>query len=389
MSEDGVDGTIRVTSTAVVVDGVPCRGIVEIDVRGSAPVVRAIETGHDASAFAQPGLLDVGDAPILPAPLDLHFHGAGGVVVPPGGRARDIDDALRRSADATAWRSPRVPAPAYEWLATLPIPSRPPADPVEHLAAAARSIADDGVGPCAGLRIEGLFLNPTRAGVWPPETFRRLDAGLLVELHAAAAQQGTPLRIVDIAPELDDDATVTAFIERARELDIVISLAHTDATWDQALRAIDAGATLATHLWNAMRPVAHRDPGVVAACIVDPRVTCELICDGVHLHHGTIALSTRSERWIVVSDASPFAGCEPGPYEWAGTTVHHDGIALHDEHGHLAGSASLAWAAREPLRRAGVCELDAALALGAAPRRVLEPARTNGLHVGDPVWILP
>lgn len=388
MSDDDVDGTIRATSTRVVVDGVPCRGIVEIDVRGSASIVRSIETGQDAARFAAPDLLDLGDAPIVPAPLDLHFHGAGGIVVPPGGSARGIDDALHVAATETTWRDPRVGAPAYEWLATLPIPMRPPAEPVRHIADAAASIAADGPGGCAGLRIEGLFLNPSRAGVWPPESFRRLDVGLLNELHAASAEQGTPLRIVDIAPELDDDATVTAFIERARELDIVISLAHTDATWDQALVAIDAGATLATHLWNAMRPVSHRDPGVVAACIADARVTCELICDGVHLHHGTIALSTRSERWVVVSDASPFAGCAPGPYEWAGGTVHHDGIALRDAHGHLAGSASLAWAAREPLARAGIDDLDAALALGAGPRRVLDPTRTHGLHVGDPAWIL-
>src|SRR5690606_21811708 len=134
---------------------------------------------------------------------------------------------------------------------------------------------------CRGLRIEGLFLNPRRAGVWPPETFRDPDPALLEQLHAAALDAGTPLLVIDVAPELPG---ALEFIARARELGIVASLAHTDATWDEAGAAIDAGATLATHTWNAMRQVAHRDPGVVAAALTDPRVTCELICDGVHLH---------------------------------------------------------------------------------------------------------
>jgi len=367
----------------VVLDSAPVDALVTLDTTGAFPRVRSIEPGGTA-----PDAIDVGDALILPAPLDLHFHGCGEEIVPPAGSTAHIDTHLADASAAFGWGLSLVGAPAYEWVATLPVPSRPPADPVAHLADAARDIAATAGTSCAGLRIEGLFLNPSRAGVWPPETFRAPDLGLLEELVAAARESGTPLRILDVAPELDG---CLELIERARELGVIISLAHTDATWEQAVAAIDSGATLATHAWNAMRPIIHRDPGVIAAVLTDPRVTCELICDGVHLHAGTIALSIAASGaggWVAVSDASPFAGAAPGPYKWAGTTVHHDGIALRDDAGRLAGSASLLDRALVVLAEVGVSDLDAHLALGADPRRVLDPARPRGLVVGDPVWVV-
>jgi N-acetylglucosamine-6-phosphate deacetylase len=366
------DTKIHVHSRRVVLDGVASSANLTLDADGLVLAIDAAGDDGDAT--------DVGDALVVPAPFDLHFHGAGGIVVPPDGDPCEIDAALVPHA---------MGADRTDWLATLPVPQLPVPDPVEHLAASAERIAAAGpASGCRGLRIEGLFLNTSRAGVWPPETFHAPDPSLLESLHDAARDAGSQLRIIDVAPELDG---ALELIARARELGIVASLAHTDATWEQARAAIDAGATLATHTWNAMRPTSHRDPGVIAAVLADPRVTCELICDGVHLHPGTIALSIAAcgpGRWLAVSDASPFAGCAPGEYEWAGTTVTHDGHALRDPAGRLAGSASLLDTAVATLLRAGVEEVDAALAIGAVPRRVLDPTRSLGLQVGDPVWIV-
>jgi N-acetylglucosamine-6-phosphate deacetylase len=331
----------------------------------------------------------VGGALVAPAPLDLHFHGAGGHVVPPGGALDAIDTTLRRVVSDAGWIDAGGRPCAYDWLATLPIPAIPPHDPLEHVAACARAIGEAGpTSGCRGIRIEGLFLNPQRAGVWPPETFRAPDLGLVDELAAAARDGGSQLRIIDVAPELPG---AIELVEHLCSIGVVASLAHTDATWEQARAAIDAGASLATHTWNAMRQVTHRDPGVVAAVLADPRVTCELICDGVHLHPGTVALSIAacgSGGWIAVSDASPFAGAACGEYDWAGTTVTHDGSSLRDHAGRLAGSASLLDAAFRQLGELGTSIVERMLALGADPRRVLDPARSRGLHVGDPVWII-
>lgn len=379
-------GNLHVRSSRVVLDGVETDALVEL-VLVDGPMHRVVEVRAPDSAL-DAEVVDLGDRLVVPAPLDLHFHGAFGHVVPPQDPPADIDAALRTFMEQLGWSD--VASTPYEWVATLPIPQRPPADPVTHLAEAARAIAE--LGPrtwCHGIRIEGLFLNPARAGVWPPGSFRDPDVHLLEQLHAAARDGGTPLLVIDVAPELPGALDL---VSRAAELGIVASLAHTDATWEQAAAAIDAGATLATHTWNAMRPVAHRDPGVVAAVLADPRVTCELICDGVHLHPGTIALSTAAcgrGGWIAISDASPLAGLDPGEYHWADTTVTHDGVALRDPRGNLAGSASLLDAAVDVLARLGASDLDVALALGAAPRRVLDPTRPLGLATGDPVWVVP
>lgn len=380
--------TLHVRSRRVVLDGSPTPASLLVQFAGNRATVRSIDA-EPATIPADVKLVDVDSALVVPAPLDLHFHGAGGHVVPPSGSVTAIDDAVRAAARTAGWHGIDDEPCAYDWLATLPIPALPPHDPVEHVAACARAIrAADGSTGCAGIRIEGLFLNPERAGVWPPQTFRAPSTTLVDELHAAAVDNGSTLRIVDVAPELPG---ALELIEHLRASGIVASLAHTNATWDQAKAAIDAGATLATHTWNAMRSVSHRDPGVVAAVLADPRVTCELICDGVHLHPGTLALSIAacgSGRWIAVSDASPFAGAAPGTYDWAGTTVTHDGTALRDDAGRLAGSASLLDTAITELASAGIPELDRVLAIGADPRRVLDPARSRGLHVGDPVWII-
>lgn len=357
-------------------DGETTPATVELDASGR---VVAVQLGTDAVPDDLATVHDAGAALVVPAPLDLHLHGAGGHVVPPGGDLHGIDRALAE----------RFPGTRYEWLATLPIPAKPPHDPVSHVRACAGAISGAGEGTgCVGIRIEGLFLNPSRAGVWPPETFRAPDLGLLGELHAAALDGGSRLRIVDVAPELPGAVDL---IRRMRELGIVASLAHSDATWEQAIAAIDAGATLATHTWNAMRPVTHRDPGIVAAVLADRRITCELICDGVHLHRGTIVLSIAASGpggWVAVSDASPFAGCDAGDYAWAGTTITHDGVALRDPEGHLAGSASLLDHALGVLRAAEVDPLESVLALGAVPRRVLAPERSLGVEPGDPIWIV-
>jgi N-acetylglucosamine-6-phosphate deacetylase len=380
--QPSIGATLHVRSTRVLDDGEVRAGAVAVEVRAD----RAVVTALDPAQVQDVEVLDVGDALLAPAPLDVHIHGAGGHAVPPDGEAVRLDAALAAGIASARWDR-HLPVP-IEWLATLPIPAIPARDPADDLHRAATSIAASEGSWCVGLRLEGTFLSPAKAGVWPPAGLREPDVTLLEELDAAARAGGVPLRIVDVAPELPGALDL---ITRARELGIVVSLAHSDATHPQALAAIDAGASLATHLWNAMRPVTHRDPGIVAAALTDPRVTCELNCDGVHLHPATIALSIAASgrgRWVAISDASPFAGAPIGRYAWAGVQVTHDGTSLRDDEGRLAGSASLLTAAPAVLEDIGIGDVDVAIALGAAPRHVLDPTRPMGLQAGDSLWIL-
>ena len=126
------------------------------------------------------------------------------------------------------------------------------------------------------------------------------DAAVFERLHAAARGQ---LRILTLAPELPGAGPV---IEAARRAGVTVAVGHTDATADVTTAAIDAGATHATHLFNAMRPLHHREPGAAGALLDRAEVTCEVIADGVHLHDMTIRLAARVAglaRLVLVSDA--------------------------------------------------------------------------------------
>ncbi|MBC7644675.1 MAG: N-acetylglucosamine-6-phosphate deacetylase, partial [Thermoleophilia bacterium] len=197
---------------------------------------------------------------------------------------------------------------------------------------------------------------------------------------------GTALRIIDVAPELHGAVDLIA---HAVSRGVVVSLAHTDATYEQAIAGIDAGATLATHLFNAMRPVHHREPGVVTAALTDDRVTCELILDGHHVHPAVVSMAHRcagAPRNAAISDASPVAGLGDGVHTWGGMTVNSHNGELTDNAGRLAGAGCLLDTAAATLYRAGASVTATLLALSVTPLRVLDPSRSSGLQVGDQIW---
>ena len=137
------------------------------------------------------------------------------------------------------------------------------------------------------------------------------DAAVFERLYAAARGQ---LRILTLAPELPGAGAV---IEAARRAGVTVAVGHTDATADVTTAAIDAGVTHATHLFNAMPPLHHREPGAAGALLDRAEVTCEVIADGVHLHDMAIRLAARvagPARLILVSDAMAAAGMPDGRY---------------------------------------------------------------------------
>ncbi len=323
------------------------------------------------------------DVAIVPAPLDIHLHGGGGITVPPRGDIHDLCTALDTALHTAGWRGLDGSQSPYGFLATLPVPSRPPAGIVEQIEQAAQACA--GAARCHGLRIEGLFVSPQRAGVWPPETFHPPDIGLADEVIAAGQGQ---LRMIDVAPELP---RALELIDHLCSRGIIVSIAHTDATWQQTRAAIDAGATVATHLFNAMRPIHHREGGVAVACLLDERVRCELICDGYHVAPHMLAFAHHAARGgvVAISDASPYAGLPAGQHDWAGLTVTGDGSVLRDNEGRLAGSASLLTAAPAVLASAGLSIEDRAATVSAAGWQVLDPSRPAGLVAGDVAACVP
>lgn len=184
-----------------------------------------------------------------------------------------------------------------------------------------------------GLHLEGPFLAPARKGA---HQLRYIEAAT-DELFESWLTQDT-IRLVTLAPER------TGGLNRIRRLadrGIVVSLGHTDATYDEFSSGIDAGATKATHLFNAMSPMHHRQPGAMIAAMTDDRVTAGLIPDAVHAHPATVRLALRAkgpERIVIVSDMMSAIGLGSGTYELGGQTVIVEGSTAHLEDGTLAGS---------------------------------------------------
>jgi N-acetylglucosamine-6-phosphate deacetylase len=163
------------------------------------------------------------------------------------------------------------------------------------------------------------------------------------------------VKLMTLAPELPNSLDA---IELLLEEGAVTSAGHTEATYREVKRAVDAGLRLGTHLYNAMRPLAHREPGTVGALLTDDRIKAGIIADGVHVHEAALRLAHRargSEGLILVTDAMQAAGMPPGDYELGGRTVHLEDGAVRLADGTLAGSAlTMDEAVRNAVRFLGV-----------------------------------
>jgi N-acetylglucosamine-6-phosphate deacetylase len=176
------------------------------------------------------------------------------------------------------------------------------------LVAALASVPDAVPGPrILGVHLEGPFLSPARLGTHRRDSRRDPDPELLERLLAAG-----PVRLMTLAPELPG---ALGLIDLLHERRVVVSLGHTDATAVQAHAAFDRGVRAVTHVFNAMRPLAHRDPGVVGAALSRPDVVVQAIVDGVHLDPDIVRLLWRAAagRLSLVTDAIAGAGLGDGP----------------------------------------------------------------------------
>ncbi|RAV17194.1 N-acetylglucosamine-6-phosphate deacetylase [Mycolicibacterium sp. GF69] len=163
----------------------------------------------------------------------------------------------------------------------------------------------------AGIHLEGPWLSTARCGAHDPKLMREPDSREIDTLLTAA--DGT-IRMVTLAPELRGSL---AAISRIADADVVVAVGHTDASYDDTKRAIESGATVGTHVFNAMRPLHHRDPGPALALLEDPRITVELIADGVHLHPALVRQIIETAgpaRVALITDAMAAAGLPDGSF---------------------------------------------------------------------------
>jgi N-acetylglucosamine-6-phosphate deacetylase len=219
----------------------------------------------------------------------------------------------------------------------------------EFFAALEQGAAEKG-SRVLGAHLEGPFLAPERKGAHDPANLRPVDLGFLRELLRSGK-----VRLMTLAPELENSLEA---IELLLEESAVVSVGHTEATYEEIARAADAGLRLGTHLYNAMRPLAHREPGTVGALLTQDRIRTGIIADGVHVHEAAIRLAYRakgSEGLVLVTDAMEAAGMPPGDYELGRRKVRLEDGAVRLPDGTLAGSAlTMDEAVRNAVRFLGV-----------------------------------
>jgi N-acetylglucosamine-6-phosphate deacetylase len=230
----------------------------------------------------------------LPGFIDMHVHGGGGASFTGGGQG----DARRAAAFHRAHGTTRIVAS----LVTAPV------DELERRVAMLAALADEGV--IDGIHLEGPFLSAARCGAQDPRYLTAPDVAAFRRLHAAARGW---LKVITIAPELPGALDV---VRAATGAGVIAAAGHTDASAEVTAGAIAAGVSHATHLFNGMRPLAHRDPGPAGA-LLDSEVTCEVIADGTHLHATVIRLAARAAgpgNLVLITDAMAAAGMPDGTY---------------------------------------------------------------------------
>jgi N-acetylglucosamine-6-phosphate deacetylase len=335
------------------------RGLEEgLAVRIRGAEIAAVGPAADVPAGAR--LRDLEGAILLPGFIDIQVNGGGGALFNGAPTAETIAaiGQTHRRFGATGF----LPTLISDDLLAV-------ADAI----AATRNAIDQGVPGVLGVHIEGPFLNPKRKGIHELSKLRRIDEAAFELLTSLK----TGRTLVTLAPETTSPEMIGRLVGAA----VVVSAGHTNANYATVRAALDNGLSGFTHLFNAMSPLASREPGVVGAALEDPASWCSIIVDGHHVDPVVLGIALRCkphDRLILVTDAMPSVGADIRSFILQGKTITvKDGVCL-DEHGTLAGSdLDMASAVRNAMRLLG---LDLAQASRMASRNPAE-----FLRLGDVV----
>lgn len=307
-----------------------------------------------ATAPENARVIDLAGHYVVPGFVDIHNHGGGGASFTSG----TADDVI------TGIRTHRLHGTTTLVASTV----TGDMDFLTHRAGLLSELAEQ--GEIAGIHFEGPFISPCRKGAHSEELLRDPQPADVRKLIDAARGQA---RMLTLATELPGGIdSVRLLVEHG----VIAAVGHTDATYEQTVEAIDAGATVATHLFNAMPTLGHRSPGPIAALLEDERVTVELINDGTHLHPAALELAFRhagAERVAFITDAMDAAGFGDGRYMLGPLEVEvSEGVARLVEGGSIAGSTlTLDRAFKRAVTIDRIPVEDAVRALSANPARLL------------------
>lgn len=303
---------------------------------------------------------------LVPGFVDMHVHGGGGAAFSAG----QADQALVAARFHLGHGTTTIVASTVTSELSV----------LEHHIGELSGLVQDGV--LAGLHLEGPFISKDRCGAHDPDLLRAPAREDLERLLRAGAGS---VRMVTLAPELDHGMDAVRLLTDAG---VIAAIGHTDATYDQTRQAIDLGAPVGTHVFNAMRPVHHREPGPVTALLEQEQVIGEVVNDGIHVHPSVVSLmfsAAGAHRVALITDAIVAAGMADGEYPLGPLTVRvRDGEARLAEGDSLAGSTlTMDAALRNTVHLAGVPLVDAVVSASLTPARALGLAdRIGSIEVG-------
>jgi N-acetylglucosamine-6-phosphate deacetylase len=303
----------EIEDAVVLVDGAL---IVAVGMRGQIALPRGTEE------------LTLPAGTLVPGFVDVHIHGAGG---------KDVMDADAGSLEIVSATAARFGTTSLVATTVTASPEKTCGSVGAIASWMEAQFAAKGVrkAEILGVHFEGPFISAARRGVHPPEWIAAPSTALLDRFLTAARGSA---RILTLAPELPGAMDL---IFAARRAGVVVSLGHTDATFDQAMAAIHAGARHSAHVFNAMRPFSHRETGVLGAVLTSRDVTAELIADGVHVDDAAIRLLLAAkgpDRIVLVSDGTAATGMPDGRYRLGTFEVSVSGGVCRNAEGKLAGS---------------------------------------------------
>ena len=335
--------------------------------------------GDKISAIGQRGKVELprggrevqaGGKTVVPGFVDVHIHGAGGRDVMEGTReALEIVAATVAARGTTSLVATTVTASEMETCESV-------AGIARYILDASQYAARDLSAEILGIHFEGPFISQARRGVHPAKWIARPSVDFLEQLLKEA--RGTAL-LLTLAPELPG---ALELIAAARKAGLIVSLGHTDATYEQAQSAIAAGASHAAHVFNAMRPFSHRETGVLGAVLTSPKVSAELIADGVHVDQAAMRMLVElktPERVILVSDGMSATGMPDGKYQLGLFEVNVSGGVARNAEGKLAGSTLTLDRALRNMVALGVPFASALRMLTANPARQVGLAARKGI----------
>lgn len=260
---------------------------------------------------------------LAPGLIDLQVNGGGGHLIGPGTTVADLAMVCATHA-------------VFGVTGLLPTLITDTADVTDAVIAAGAEVARLGVPGFLGLHLEGPHLSLARKGAHDPALIRPMDEADLVRLERA--RSALPHLVVTVAAE----TVMPEQIARLVRAGIVVSIGHSDAPFEVASAAVRAGASMATHLFNAMSQIGNRDPGVVGAALHHSSVWAGLIADGIHVNAATLGLALRAKngpgRIFLVSDSMSQAGTDMASLELGGRTIYRRDGALRLGDGTLAGA---------------------------------------------------